>query len=60
MEGHEVEDVADGAFAAGLAVRVEGRQGFRFSDDGGSVSEFHLRGESRGIGGGGRRDDGHT
>ena len=31
LQGHEVEDCADGAFAAGLAVRVEGCQGFRFS-----------------------------
>lgn len=31
LEGHEVEDGGDGAFAAGLAVRVEEGEGFGFS-----------------------------
>lgn len=31
LEGHEVEDCGDGAFAAGLAVGVEDGEGFVFS-----------------------------
>ena len=31
LEGHEVEDCGDGAFAAGLTVRVEGGERFVFS-----------------------------
>ena len=34
LQGHEVEDGGDGAFAAGLSVGVEEGQGFRFSGDG--------------------------
>lgn len=31
LEGHEVEDCGDGAFASGLAVGVEDGEGFVFS-----------------------------
>lgn len=55
LEGHEIEDGRDGAFAAGLTMLVEFLEGLVFSEGGNQAKEPQVKGKGRSqVEGGGR------